>query len=112
MFSRALYPSNPGGEIRAEEAGIGSLVRQGANRRQAKNDRGGCIVRLLQKDAIPSHSLVERKPRLGTVPVGEFTNCCSYDRRELAGQNLQNGDLRVLQIGQPESTVLEQALAF
>ena len=70
-------------------------------------------MRLFQEDAVPDDdSLIERKPRLGTVPVREFTIACSYDRREL-------GDVKLLRVAVFEcsksgsrSTVLGVRLRF
>jgi hypothetical protein len=61
-------------------------------------------VRLLQKDAVSGdHGFVEREPRLGAVPVGEFA-----DRRIVrpprarGGQAVEDRGFRVFQIGQLE----------
>jgi hypothetical protein len=70
-------------------------------------------VRLLQKDAVPGHNgLVEREPRLGTVPVGEFPDrMVVRSPRARGDQAVKDGSFRVFQIGS-RSTVLEVRLRF
>ena len=61
-------------------------------------------MRLFQKDAVPGHdSLIERKPRLGTVLIGEFTACVIVrPPRNRGRQAVQDCGFRVLQVRQPE----------
>jgi hypothetical protein len=68
-----MTPSNSGGQVRTEEAGIGSFVCKSPNRRKAEIDGGGGVVRLLEEDAIACHNrLVEREARLLAVPIDEL----------------------------------------
>ena len=58
---------------------------------------------LLHKDAVAGHdSPVERKPRLGAIPVGEFTNCMVVRAENSGGPAVADGGFRVLQIRQSE----------
>ena len=61
------------GQFRAEEASIGGLVRDPADGRETQVDRGGCVLALLEVNAVPQdHRAVEREAGLRAVPLDEL----------------------------------------
>jgi hypothetical protein len=70
-----LHPADPGGELRAEETSIGSLVGHPAYGGQAQIDCGRRVLLLFEVDPIAKDDgTVEREAWLGAVPSHELTN--------------------------------------
>jgi hypothetical protein len=58
---------------RAEQSGIGGLVRNPPNGRQAQIDRCRCVLFLFEIDSVSEdHGAIECEARFGTVPVDEI----------------------------------------
>jgi hypothetical protein len=73
--SEPLYAADARSQFRTEETGIGSLVRDPANGREAQIDRGGRGVALLKVNAVAEdHRAVEREAGLRAVPSDELAN--------------------------------------
>jgi hypothetical protein len=73
--SNALHAADACGQVWAQEAGVGGLVRHPAHRRQTEVDRGRGIWPLLEVYAVPKDDgAVEREPWLRAVPLDELTN--------------------------------------
>jgi hypothetical protein len=73
--SEPLYAADASSQFGTEETGIGSLVRDPANGREAQIDRGGRVVALLKVNAVAEdHRAVEREAGLRAVPSDELAN--------------------------------------
>jgi hypothetical protein len=71
----ALHAANACGQLRAQEAGVGRLVRHTTHGRQAKVDRRWRVLPLLEVDPIAENDgTVERETWLRAVPCDELTN--------------------------------------
>ena len=74
-FLCALHAPNSRGEIRAQKAGVGSLISEPAHSCEPEIDGGGSVTSLFERDPVPGdYSFVEREPRFGAVPFDEFAN--------------------------------------
>ena len=72
---RSFYSANAGGEVRAKQSAIRSLVGKPANRSESQVDGRRRVSPLLQGDAIARHDcLVEREAWFRAVPLGEITD--------------------------------------
>ncbi len=103
----ALDPANSGGEVRTEQTGISGFVCKAADRRQSEVDCRRRIVRLLKENAITGHNgFVEGQARLRAVPFDELPDGMIIRALgTLRCQAVQDGRLRLLQIGQPQNSL-------
>ena len=114
MLLYALDPSDSGGKIGAQKPAVGSFVRQSPNRGKAQVDRGRGIFGLFEIDPVACHhSLVERKARLGAVPVDKFTNRMIVGPLRVAGgQAVEDGGFRLFEIRQFQDGFVSELTLF
>jgi hypothetical protein len=61
--AHALYSSNSGSQLRAEETGIGRFIGDATNCSQTEIDCRGSVLLLFEIDPVPrDHRAVEREP--------------------------------------------------
>ena len=101
-LTHAFHPSNPGRQLRAEQASIGRFVGHPTYGREPQVDRGRGIVSLFEVDPIAKHNgAIEREARFRTIPGDELPDGMVVGA--LAGgrrQAIEDGGLRLFEIRQ------------
>src|SRR5437764_196244 len=71
--AHSLHSSNPGGQFRTEQAGVGSLESDPPNCSQSQINRRGRVLLLLEIDPVPqNHGAVEGETWFRAVPVDKL----------------------------------------
>ena len=70
-----FHPPDAGGELRTEQASVGSLVGKSSHCSKSSIDRSRRELPILEENAVAGdHNLVERQSRLRAVPLNKFIN--------------------------------------
>jgi hypothetical protein len=95
-----LHAADACGQLRAQEPSVGRLVRHAPNGGQAKVDRGGCVLPLLEVNPIPEdHGAIEGETWLRAVPGDELPNrVVAGALTAPGGQAADDRRLRLLQV--------------
>ena len=73
--TNALHTADARGQFRAQEPGVGRLVRDPAHGREPQIDGGRCILPQLEVNPLPEDDgAVERETWLRAVPCDELAN--------------------------------------
>src|SRR5271167_1184887 len=99
-----FHPPDAGGELRTEQAGVGSLVGEPPHCSESSIDRSCRELAILEENAITgNHNLVERQARLGAVPLNELIDPVSISALRLGrAKAIQDRRFAVVQIRQAE----------
>ena len=102
--SEPLYAADASSQFRTEETGIGSLVRDPANGREAQIDRSGSVVALLKVNAVAKdYRAVESEAGLRAIPSDELANGVLVGTLPTGGgKAVEHSGLGVFEIGQGE----------
>src|ERR1035441_8676624 len=99
-----FHPPDAGGELRTEQASVGSLIGEPPHCSESSIDRSCRELAILEENAITGdHNLVERQAWFGAVPLNEFIDRVSISALRLGrAKAIQDRRFAVVQIREAE----------